>query len=154
MRHAAQGLIEAEGHIPGLTREDCEDRRELRSRDTSGCKREKKHHGHRYKAEDRHRLQNVEEWYEKDFGAPALRGESRIGKSKRERGDHRDQHAQAATRAVADKFPRIERNRRRLKTGERLGEPTRRLAQVYEKTENECNGDDVPAVGHKTALQN
>src|SRR5262249_52797134 len=93
-RNRTQRLIEAEGHVPGLAREDREDRREFRTKNSSWREREKEKIGDGQVTKDRYGLQNVEYRNEQRACARALRGPGRIGECEDERNEEAGQHPQ------------------------------------------------------------
>ena len=81
-RDPYEGLVEAEGHVPGLRGENREDRRAFVAEQTAGKERSREHRQHdREKTEDRHRLQDVEHGDQQLFRAPAFGREGRISKA-------------------------------------------------------------------------
>ena len=68
--HRAQRLVEAERHVPGLAREDREDRGQLGAQHAAGEQRHEERDRERKVAQHRHRLQDVED---RDQDIPARR---------------------------------------------------------------------------------
>ena len=81
-RDGAQRLIEAESHVPGLAREDREDRGQLRPEHAAGKRRDEEYDRKGEVTEDRHRLKNVKERYQHHLGATAFAGQRRVGEGK------------------------------------------------------------------------
>ncbi len=113
-RHGAQRLVDAESHIPGLRGEDREDRRAFDAEQPAREKGDEAGHGDRQKAEDRHRLQDVEDRDQDLFALSALGRDRRIGEAEDERGDERAAHAQHGAKRVFRQPPRVEADRQNL----------------------------------------
>ena len=109
-----EGLVQAERHVPGLRGEDREDRRAFVAQEAAGKERDEAGDGDRQEAQDRHRLQNVEDRDEELLGAPALRGGGGIDEAEDERGRERQHHAHHRPEPVFRQHPRIERDRQRF----------------------------------------
>ncbi len=78
-----------------------------------GKQRDEEHDGEGQIAEDRHRLQHVEQRDQHHFGAPALGGEGRVGEGEDQRRDQRDHHPRRRTQRIQRQRRRRERNHRR-----------------------------------------
>src|SRR5215831_6535955 len=73
-----QRRVEAKGHVPGLACEYREDRCGFGSRHTAGKERHEKDDRERNVSQYRHGLEDVEQWDEDEFSAPAFGGERPI----------------------------------------------------------------------------
>jgi hypothetical protein len=118
-RHRAQRLVERERHVPGLAGEDGEDRRAFSAKHVAGKETEEERHRKRQEAENRHRLQDVENRDQHDLGAPALGRQRRIGEGEQERTGQRGEHAQRRAQRIIGQRPVVEADRRRV--GSRQG---------------------------------
>ena len=103
-RHGAQRLVERKGHVPGLAGEDGEDRRQFRAQRVAGEEAEEEGHGEGEKAQDRHRLQDVEHRDQHHFGAPALGRERRVSEGEHQRSGERREHAQHRPKRIVREF--------------------------------------------------
>ena len=144
-RHRAQGLIEAERHVPGLAGENREDRGEFGAQHAPGRERHEEYDGDRDEAEDRHRLQNIEQRNEQPFGGFAFGGEGRVGEGEDQRQHHGDEHAQRGARGIFGQVARIERRRLLLQLGQgsnrwRLASPRNTRRPRIKKY-----GEDIPS---------
>ena len=144
-RDRPQRLVEAERHVPGLAREDGEDRRELRPENAIRRQRHEKDDGNRDEAEDRDRLKNVEQRQEQQLGPSALRRQGRIGEGEQQRQAQCRQHAQRRAGGVARKMRGIERDRRGLQRGEGLHEPAAGVGEEDQQTKDQQNRECIPA---------
>ncbi len=110
IRNAAQRVNEAEGHVPRLAGEDEEDGGELGAGDPARGEPQEEH-DEDGEAEDRHRLQDVEQRDEDDRGAAALGGKGAVGEGEDERGQHGHEHPQRGSRRVAREIAGIQGDR-------------------------------------------
>ena len=110
-RDGAQRLVQAERHVPGLRGEDRKDRGALDPEQPAREQRDKAGHGDRQKAEDRHRLQDIEHRYQDLLGLTVLRGERGINQAEDQGRDQRGGHSQHRAQRVFGQPPRIERDR-------------------------------------------
>ena len=146
-RHGAQRLIEREGHVPGLAREDREDRRALGAKRASGkrpgedgdCEREKAQHGHR--------LQHVENGNEHHLRPAALGCERRIGEREEEREGERNEHAQDRAQRIVGQITVIERDGGGTGRRQRRDHAARSVRDHDKDGDDHRKGDDVPIVG-------
>jgi hypothetical protein len=141
-----QRLIEAERHVPRLAGEDGEYACQFRAQHLAGKQRHEENHGEGDVAENRHRLQDVENRNEHQPGAPALGGKRCIGKGEHQGGHQRGQHAQRRSQGVFGQVERIERNRRLLhdlQGGLHLADADKRQRQA---PENERRRHQIPPV--------
>ena len=113
-RHSAQRLVDAERHIPGLRGKDGKDRRAFDAEKAAWKQGDKPGYGDRQKAEDRHRLQDVEQWDQDLLCLAALGGQRGIGETEDQRGDQRPGHAQHRSKRVFRQSPWVETNYQRL----------------------------------------
>ncbi len=91
---ARQTVVKGERHVPGLRREDREDRRafesELRTREEGDEPGDR----HREKPEDRHRLENVEDGQHHLLRAPQSRRGRGVDEGKQQRQTECREHPQ------------------------------------------------------------
>ena len=151
VRHREQGLVEAERHVPGLAREDGEDRRALGTGDAVREKTQEERDRKGKIAQHRNRLQHVEERDEHDGEPTRLAGERAIQKRENERGDECRQHSEHGAQRVLGQVPGIERNRGRLQNRDGCGHLPDAEDEGEDHTEDERNRHDVPAVGSERA---
>ena len=144
-RNGAQRLIEAERHVPGLAGENRKNGGVFGAQHAAGRQRHEEHHGHRNEAEDRNRLQNVEQRHEDALGIFVLGRQRRIGERENQREHHRDQHAQRRACRVFGQMARIERRRLLLQLGQRLEQMAARLAEKDQEAEHQKEREHVPA---------
>ena len=111
-RNGLQRLVEAEGHVPGLAREDREDRRELHAEYLARKQRHEPDNGEGEEAEHRHRLQDVEERDQHQLRPPALGGERAVDEGEDQRGDDCRQHPHGGAQRIFRQDRGIERDRR------------------------------------------
>ncbi len=111
LRNVAHRLVHAEGHVPGLAGEDRKHAGELGAEHPTGEKVQEENHGEGQKAEDRHRLQDVEQRNQHHLGAPALGGKGGIDESENDRADDRQQHPHRRSQRIGRQVGRIERYR-------------------------------------------
>ena len=78
-RHSAQRLIKAKCHVPGLAGEDREDSCGFRTRDPAGKERHEENDGEGDVTQYRHRLEDIEERNQHEFGSPAFGSKRSIG---------------------------------------------------------------------------
>ena len=85
---------------------------QFRAQGIAGKEPEEERHGEGQKAQDRHRLQDVEQRDQHHLRPPALGRERRVGESEDERGGERGEHAQRRAQRVIGQVPVVERDRR------------------------------------------
>jgi len=120
LRQRAQRLVEREGHVPRLTREDREDRRGLQAEQTAVEERDEAGDGDRQKAEDGDRLQDVEQRDQQALCVTVTRRGIAVRQREDERRGERDEHAQRRARRVVRQMARVEIDaRERLRRRER-----------------------------------
>jgi hypothetical protein len=90
----AQGLEEAEGHVPGLAGEDGKDRGKLGAQRPVRRQGDEEHHGEGEIAQHRYGLEDIEEWDQHHLGAAALRRQRAVSEAEDERYAEREQHPQ------------------------------------------------------------
>jgi hypothetical protein len=105
------------------------------------------------KAEDRHRLQDIEQRDQHHLGAPALGGESCVDEGEYDGADDRQQHAHGRSQRIDRKIGRIERHRRDIECrqgGRRL------LASVddqHHDADDENQRHGIPDIGPQGLAQ-
>ena len=145
-RYRPQRLIEREGHVPGLTREDCKDRSALGAKRASGkragkncdCEREKAQHGYR--------LQYVENGDEHHLRPAALGCERRIGEREKEREGESNEHAQHRAQRIIGQIAVIERDGGGTGRRQRRDHAARSVRDHNKDRDDHRKGDDVPIV--------
>ena len=143
-RHRAQRLVEGEGHVPGLTGEDREDRGEFRAQGVAGEEAEEERHRERQKAQDRHRLEDVEHRDQHHFRAPALGRERGVREGEDERGREGREHAQHRPERVIGQFPIVQRHRRFAGRGQGRGNAVIAAGDGGQNRQNGRERDEVP----------
>jgi hypothetical protein len=145
-RHGAQRLVQAERHVPGLRRKDREDRGAFDAEQPARKQRDEAGDGDRQKAEDRHRLQDVEHRDQDLFGLPAFGRQCRVAQAEHQRGDERRRHAQHRAQRVFRQPPRIEADRQRV--ADLVVRPHRHAApgQHRERAEHQWQRHKVPGI--------
>ncbi len=121
VRGGPERLVEAEGHVPGLAGEYCEDRRQLGAEFVVRKERHEEDDGEGQIAEHRHRLQDVEEGDEHPLRTPALRRRGCVGEGEEQRDGHGREHPQGRPQRVLGKNPRGQGHHRRLSRAQRSG---------------------------------
>ncbi len=144
-RDGTQRLIERKRHIPGLAGEDRENGGVFGAQHAAGRQFHEEHHRHRNEAQDRDRLQNVEQRHQDTLGVFVLGRERRVGKRENQRKHHRDQHAQRGARRIFGQVTRVERWRLLLQFGQRFEQMTARLAEKHQQADDQQHRQDVPA---------
>ncbi|MEJ1969309.1 MAG: hypothetical protein WDN03_11860 [Rhizomicrobium sp.] len=143
-RDGAQRLIEAEGHVPGLTGEDGEHRRQLGPEHPSGRQRHEEDDGDGDEAEDRHRLEDVQERDQDRAGARALGRPGGIGEGEDQRCPERDEPAQRGAQRVFRQVGRIERDRGAGELGQGLQQKLAGAGEQDDEAEDEQRRQHVP----------
>jgi hypothetical protein len=99
----------------------------------------------------RHRLQDVEERDEDEFGAPAFGRERPISDGKEERRDHCRQHAQGRAQRVFRQIDRIEGDDRLFERRERSQGFASAFGRKQQQPQHQRKCNDVPPVRDQTA---
>ena len=146
-RHGAQRLVHAEGHVPGLRGEDRENRRAFDAEQPARKKGDEAGHGNRQKAEDRHRLQDVEDRDQDLLALSALGRDRRIDEAEDERGDERADHPQYGAKRIRRQPPGVEADRQNL--ADLITRAHRHAAPGDQRDRSEHNRqrDEVPQIG-------
>ena len=148
-RNRAQGLIEAEGHVPGLAGEDGEDRRELRAQNPPGRQRQEEHEGHGNEAQDGDRLEDIQQGHQKRAGARALGRPGRIAEGEQQREPQRDQHAQARPQRIAGQGGGIERDWLPDQARQRLDHGAAGIREQHDEAEHQYGRQQIPGAGQQ-----
>ncbi len=147
LRYVAQRLIHAEGHVPGLAREDREHAGEFGAEHASRKQVQEENHGEGEEAEDRHRLQDVEQRDQHHLGAPALGGKCRIDESENDRADDRQQHPHRRPQRIEGQVGGIERYRRDVERRQRKRGLPAAIDDQHHGADHQNKRDRVPDVG-------
>ena len=148
-RHGAKRLVEAEGHVPGLAREDGEDGGALRTELAAREEAQEEDDGEGDEAQDRDRLEDVEDRDEDELGPPALGGEGGVGEGEDERGQERCQHAQRRQEGVQGERSRVEGDGMPLDPDQRLAHVLHAKSDQHEGGQDQRRRRQIPAVRHE-----
>ena len=118
---------------------------ELGAEHAAGRQRHEEHHGDRDEAEDRDRLEDVEQRDEQAFGLLVLGGKRRIGEGEEERHPQGNEYAQGRARGVFGQMRGVERQRLLLQLGERLQQVPTRLGQERQEPEDQEDREQLPS---------
>ena len=149
----SERLVEREGHVPGLAREDREDGGHLGAENAARKEVQEKRDREGQEAEDRHRLQDVEQRDQHHLGPPALGREGGIGEREDERGPERQKHAQRGAQGVIGQVGVVERDGRSIGRGQRQHHAARAMDDQNEQPEDQRQGDHVPLVGQRAPAE-
>jgi hypothetical protein len=115
LRNVTHRLVHAERHVPGLAGEDREHAGEFGAEHAAGKQVQEEDDSKGQKAEDRYRLQDIEQRDQHHLGAAALGGKGGIDEGEYDGADDRQQHPHGRSQRIDRKIGRVERHRRRLK---------------------------------------
>ena len=146
LRHVADRLVHAEGHVPGLAGEDREHAGEFGAEHLAGKQVQEENHGEGQKAEDRHRLQDVEQRDQHHLGAPALGGKSGVDEGENDRTDDGEQHPHGRSQRIDRQIGRIERHRRCVEGGQGKGGLLAAIDDQHHRADHENQRNGVPDV--------
>ena len=152
-RHAAQRLVERKGHVPGLAREDREDRSRLIARDRSRKHVDEEHDKEGEETQDRHRLQDVEQRNQDLLGPFALGGQRRISEREDEREGERDEHPQRGAQGVIGQVGIGEADVGGARRRQRLQDAMAGVDHGDEDCEDQGKGEEIELVGQGPAAQ-
>jgi hypothetical protein len=113
-RNGDHRVVEAEGHVPCLCREDGKDAGALDAEQASRKQRQEAGDGDREKPEHGHRLQDVQQRQHDLACANALGCDVAVGERKQQRRAKGDEHAQHRARGVIGNECHVERKRGRV----------------------------------------
>ena len=146
-RHVAHRLVHAERHVPGLAGEDREHAGEFGPEHAAGKQVHEKNDGEGQKAEDRHRLQDIQKRDQHHLGAPALGREGRVDEGEDDRADDRQQHPHGGAQRIERKVGRIERHRGDVERRQRCRGLSAAIDDQHHGADHENQRDEVPDVG-------
>ena len=118
-RNGAQGLEEAEGHMPGLAGKNGKDRGKLGSQRPVRRQGNEEHRGEGEIAQQRHGLEHIEERDHHHLRAAAVRRRHAVSEGEDERHAERQHHPQGCAQRVVRQCRGGQRNLRRLRRRER-----------------------------------
>jgi hypothetical protein len=147
-RHRRQRLVEAEGHVPGLTREDREDRGKFRPDHAPREQIEEKENGKGKKTKNRHRLQDIERGNQNHPKTPALGGKGCHNERKDDRKSQRHEHAERRSEGVVGQVSQVEMDRVRRR--QRREGAARRMGDEDEAGQHAQDRGAVPNIGNAT----
>ena len=125
--------------------EDREDRRQLHPQHPAGEQVHEEDDGEGQEADDRHRLQDVQDRHQYQAGPAALRGPGRVGEGEEEGTGEGREHPQRRTQGVARQIRRVETDRLHRREG---GDGVARAAGEGEDQPADAqDGGDVEQVG-------
>jgi hypothetical protein len=104
------------------------------------------------KAEDRHRLQNVEQRDQHHLGAPALGREGRIDEGEDDRADDGQQHPHGRSQRIDGKIARSERYRRDVECRQGKRGLLAAIDDQHHRADDESRGPDAGAPHRPGAL--
>ena len=147
LRDVAHRLVHAERHVPGLAGENREHASEFGAEHAAGKQIHEEDDGEGQKAEDRHRLQDIEQRNQHHLGAPALGGKCGIDEGENDRANDGEQHPHRRSQGVGRQIGRIERYRRDIERRQRSRGLLASVDNQHQCADHKHQGHYVPDVG-------
>jgi hypothetical protein len=143
----AHRLIHAEGHVPGLAGEDREHAGEFGAEHAAGKQVHEEDDGEGQKAEDWHRLQDIEQGNQHHLGAPALGGKGGIDEGENDRANDGQQHPHGRSQRIERQVGRIERHWRNVEGGQGRDGLLATVDDEHHGADDKNQRNDIPDVG-------
>ncbi len=150
VRHRDERLVQAERHVPGLRGEDRENGGAFVAEEAAGKEPDEAGDGDGQEAENRHRLQDVEDRDQNLLGPLVLGGNRGIAEAEHQRRSECRDHAQHGSEAIFGQIARIERDRELLARNERHAHLLARPGDQRDSADDERQRYPVPEAGHET----
>ncbi len=148
-RHGLERLVQAESHVPRLRREHRKNHRELQPQHAARKQGDEAGHGDRQIAQNRHRLQHVEQRHHDFFGVAIVGRDPGVDQGEHGTGGQRGQHAQHGVERVLGQIRGFERQRHGLAQMEWHRHLPTGVADDEQHADDQRQRDQIAAVGQR-----